>query len=82
MTYTDASEYLRIAANAYRVEAYGEAADILGIVAPAVAFDRDMAPGQRNRLIAELRIQTGRFQFCPDECAWESVSALNDLFRE
>lgn len=81
MTYKDAKEYLRIADNAYRVEAYSEAVEIVEKVAYAVAFDKDMPLTQRDEIVHEVKEQIARFQFCPDECCWEMTGALGDLFR-
>lgn len=81
MTYTDAKEYLRIAENAYSLEAYAEAADIVGKVARDVAFDTAMPEIQREEIINCVKSQIARFQFCPDECCWEDMSGLSDLFE-
>jgi hypothetical protein len=82
MTYTDAKEYLHIAENAYRIEAYTEAAEIVSKVARAVAFDTDMIEIQRDEIVKIVKSQIARFQFCPDECCWEDVSELSNLFRD
>lgn len=82
MTYTDAKEYLHIAENAYSIEAFTEAAEIIEKVARAVAFDTNMSDIQRDEIIKTIKYQIARFQFCPDECCWEYVSGLFDLFRE
>ncbi len=81
MTYKDAKEYLRIADNAYRVEAYSEAADIVEKVAYGVASDTDMPSAQRDEIVREVKELIARFQFCPDECCWETTCGLADLFR-
>jgi hypothetical protein len=81
MTYTDAKEYLHIAENAYGVEAYAEAAEIVAKVARAVAFDTAMPKIQRDEIVNNVKSQIARFQFCPDEGCWEVVSELSDLFR-
>lgn len=81
MTYTDAKEYLRIAENAYNIEAFSEAAEIVEKVAYAIAYDKDMLPQQREEIIHAVKEQIARFQFCPDECCWEETSSLSDLFR-
>jgi hypothetical protein len=81
MTYTDAKEYLRIAENAYNIEAYTEATEMVAKVARAVAFDTDMPKIQRNEIIQSVKSQIARFQFCPDECCWEDVSELSNLFQ-
>ncbi len=81
MTYTDAKEYLRIAENAYSIESYAKAAEIVEKVARAVAFDSDMSEDQRYEIIGSVKSQIARFQFCPDECCWEDMNGLYDLFR-
>jgi methionine aminopeptidase len=82
MTYTDAKEYLRIAENAYNIDAYTEAAEIVAKVAQAVAFDTDMPKIQRDEIAQSVKSQIARFQFCPDECCWEVVSELSNLFKD
>lgn len=82
MTYTDAKDYLRIADNAYNIGAYNEAAEIVEKVSYAIAYDTEMPSSEREEIIEAVKSQIGRFQFCPDECCWEDVSGLNDLFRD
>lgn len=81
MTYTDAKDYLRIADNAYNIEAYSEAAEIVEKVAYAIAYDNEMPSQKREEIIHAVKEQIARFQFCPDECLWEDTSSLSDLFR-
>ena len=80
MTYIEAKEYLRIANNAYNVEAYNAAADIVEKIAKEVAFDNVMSKLQHEEILNGLKSLIARFQFCPDECCWENISSLSDLF--
>jgi hypothetical protein len=82
MTFEDAKQFLHIADNAYNVEAYSQAAEILEKVAYAVAYKSEMNPSQRKEISDIVKKQLGRFQFCPDECSWENVSGLTDLLKE
>ena len=82
MNYLDAKDYLRIADNAYNAQAYNECAQILKKVAQAIAFDLEALPDQRKELTDLVCAQINRFQFCPDEALWETVTGLNDLFRK
>ncbi len=82
MTYIDAKEYLHIAENAYNIEAYKEAAEIVEKVALAMAFDTVMPANRRDEIIESVKSQIARFQFCPVECYWEDISGLSDLFRD
>ncbi len=81
MTYSDAKEYLHIAENAYSIEAYNEAAEIVDKVARSIAFDTDMPEFQRTEIIERVKSLIARFKFCPDECCWEDVCGLYDLFQ-
>lgn len=81
MTYTDAKKYLHIAENAYDLGAYSEAAEIAENVARAVAFDKDMPGFEHDDIVKGVKSLMARFQFCPDECLWEDMSSLSDLFH-
>lgn len=81
MTFEDAKHFLHIADNAYNVEAYSQAAEILEKVAYTVAYESEMHSLQRDEITDIVKRQIGRFQFCPDESCWEKVSELSGLFR-
>ena len=79
MTYQDALDYLRIAENAYNVQAYSESAEIVEKLA---YFAADIENGQQRVEINEaVNRAIGRFTFCPDEYIWEQTCGLIDLFR-
>ena len=82
MTCTDAKEYLHIAKNAYELEAFTEALEILYKVAHWVAYDDEMTESIRQEIINETKSQLSRFQFCPDEACWEESCGIYDLFRD
>lgn len=83
MNYEDAMEYLRIAENAFDVQAYEEAAEITEKVAHYAAYGcEELSPEQKTALVDAVQRAIGRFTFCPDECLWEEISALSDLFRD
>ena len=70
MTYQDALDYLRIAENAYNVQAYSESAEIVEKLA---YFAVEITEAVKQAI--------GRFTFCPDEYIWEKTCGLIDLFR-
>lgn len=83
MNYQDAKEYLRIAENAFNVQAYDESAEIVEKVARYIAYEGDnLTAAQKAELTETVQRAIGRFTFCPDECLWEETCALMDLFRD
>lgn len=81
MTYQDALDYLRIADNAYNVQAYTESAEIVGKLAYFAADkENGLSAQQRTEIIEAVKRAIGRFTFCLDECIWEETSSLMDLF--
>lgn len=81
MTYQDALDYLRIAENAYNVQAYSESAEIVEKLAYfAVSRDNGLSPQQRIEITESVKRAISRFTFCPDECIWEETCGLIDLF--
>lgn len=82
MTNQDALDYLRIAENAYNVQAYSESAEIVEKLA-YFAIDREngLSPQQRVEITEAVKQAIGRFTFCPDEYIWEKTCGLIDLFR-
>lgn len=78
--YDDALEYLKIADKAFNVGAYTEAAEIIQNIAYYAAGDNKLPPDKRTDLIERVKKAIGRFTFCPDECEWENICGLMDLF--
>lgn len=82
MTYQDAKDFLSIADNAYRVEAYDESAQIITRLAYfVIQKDNGLTTEQREELTSAVKRAIGRFTECPDECIWEDTCGLMDLFR-
>lgn len=81
--YQDAKGYLRIAENAFNAQAYKESAEIVENVARYVAYhSKNLTTAQRSELTKETQKAISLFTFCPDECLWEEISALMDLFED
>lgn len=81
MTYDDALQFMHIAENAYRVEAYTEALDILTRLVHYVRRGEGMTPEQRETLTRRVRGAVAEFSSCPDECAWEMACELTPLLQ-
>lgn len=82
MTYTDAKEFLRIASNAFDAGAYTESAQIVTRLAYFAADDSNGLTGSERRELTDgVKRAIGRFTECPDECTWEDMCGLEDLFR-
>lgn len=76
-------DFLRIAENAFNAGAYQESADIVEKVACYAAYSSDNLPAeQKETLTKEAQRAIALFTFCPDECLWEEISALSDMFRD
>lgn len=76
-------EYLRIAECAYNAGAYEETYEIVENVARYTAFESDDLPHDKKAvLVKNVDRAMSRFSFCPDECLWEEMCILSDMFRE
>lgn len=82
MTFDDAKEYLHIAENAFNAGAYQESAQIVTRLAYFAADDSNgLTCSERRELTDGVKRAIGRFTECPDECTWEDMCGLEDLFR-
>lgn len=82
MTFDDAKEYLHIAENAFNAGAYQESAQIVTRLAYfVIADDNSLTADEKARLTAAVKLAIGRFTDCPDECIWEDMCGLGDLFK-
>lgn len=82
-TYQDAMDFLHIADNAFDAQAYDESAEIVQKVARYAAYEsKGLSREQQATLTEAVQRLIGRFTFCPDECLWEEVSALSDMFPD
>lgn len=82
MTFDDAKEYLHIAENAFNAGAYQESAQIVTRLAYfVIADDNSLTFSERRELTDGVKRAIGRFTESPDECTWEDMCGLGDLFR-